>query len=229
MKSALKKGQQGRVGQGSQFVGEDVGMRLDIPAYTNHGTWVPTMHNPAGKPIAHEAAAQISDVVFTQPGDTAERKAARVGTGEVSKSPFAQMNGTLQSVDPDQLAARAAEVINDPEWTQVGYDPRRHTFFYDRATQQPVLSADEVIQVGPLVLAKNVQFGAGQSFLFQDSVENKRETKQDERVADKNAHGLMPYLRDYSEAEPRRTKNRPLDRLQLTKMRASSSIKWTRF
>ena len=171
MKSALKKGQQGRVGQGSNFVGEDVGMRLDIPAYTNHGTWVPTMHNPAGKPIAHEAAAQISDVVFTQPGDSAERKAARVGTGEVSKSPFAQMNGTLQSVDPDQLAARAAEVINDPEWTQVGYDPRRHTFFYDRATQQPVLSADEVIQVGPLVLAKNAQFGAGQSFLFQDDVE----------------------------------------------------------
>ena len=210
MRSALKQGQQGRVGQGSQFVGEDVGMRLDIPAYTNHGTWVPTMHNPAGKPIAHEAAAQISDVVFTQPGDSAERKAARVGTGEVSKSPFAQMNGTLQSVDPDQLAARAAEVINDPEWTQVGYDPRRHTFFYDRATQQPVLSADEVIQVGPLVLAKNAQFGAGQNFLFQDSVENKRETKQDERVADKNAHGLMPYLRDYSEAEPRRTKKQAL-------------------
>ena len=183
MKSALKKGQQGRVGQGSNFVGEDVGMRLDIPAYTNHGTWVPTMHNPAGKPIAHEAAAQISDVVFTQPGDSAERKAARVGTGEVSKSPFAQMNGTLQSVDPDQLAARAAEVINDPEWTQVGYDPRRHTFFYDRATQQPVLAADEVIQVGPLVLAKNAQFGAGQSFLFQDApdgaLEQARATVQD--------------------------------------------------
>ena len=183
MRSALKQGQQGRVGQGSQFVGEDVGMRLDIPAYTNHGTWVPTMHNPAGKPIAHEAAAQISDVVFTQPGDSAERKAARVGTGEVSKSPFAQMNGTLQSVDPDQLAARAAEVINDPEWTQVGYDPRRHTFFYDRATQQPVLSADEVIQVGPLVLAKNAQFGSGQSFLFQDApdgaLEQARATVQD--------------------------------------------------
>ena len=51
---------------------------------------------------------------------------------------------------------------------------------------------------------------ADPNILFQDSVENKRETKQDERVSDKNAHGLMPYLRDYSEAEPRRTKKQAL-------------------
>jgi hypothetical protein len=92
-----------------------------------------------------------------------------VGTGETSKSPFAQINGTLQSVDPAALQAQMEAALSDPAWTQVGYDPRRHTFFYDRSTQQPILSADEVIQVGPLVMAKNAVTGDGQSFLFQDS------------------------------------------------------------
>ena len=168
MRAALKSGQQDRVGKGGQFIGDPVGLRLDIPAYTNYNTWVPTMHDPKGKPIAHEAAAKITGVSFTQPGASAERKAARVGTGDVSKSPFAQINGTLQSVDPASLKAEIEAALNDPEWTQVGYDPRRHTFFYDRKTQTPVLNADEVIQVGPLVLAKNAQFGQAQEFLFQE-------------------------------------------------------------
>ena len=54
--------------------------------------------------------------------------------------------------------ARAQQYLNDPEWTQVGYDPERHSYFYDRTTTQPVVSADEVLQIGPLVLAKNAKF-----------------------------------------------------------------------
>ena len=99
----------------------------------------------------------------------AERAAGKVGRGEKGKAPFAQINGTLESVDPAELKAAADAALNDPAWTQVGYDPRRHTFFYDRKTQQPVLSADEVIQVGPLVLAKNAQFGDADTFLFQSA------------------------------------------------------------
>jgi len=206
MRAALTKGQQGRVGKGIEWLGKLVGLRLDIPAYTRHDTWVPTMHDPAGKPVAHEAAAKITGATFTQPGESAERKAAKVGAEGVSKSPFAQINGTLQSVDPDTLVAEMEAALNDPAWTQVGYDPRRHTFFYDRKTQRPVLSADEVIQVGPLVLAKNAQFGSGADFLFQTAEAPMTERKQNPQVADGNKHGLMPYLRDWSEAEPRRAK-----------------------
>lgn len=169
MTGALKPGQVGRVGKGEEHVGQAVGLRLDIPAYTNHNVWVPTIHDPQGKPVAHESVAQITDATFTQPGDTAERKAAKVGTGDQNKSPFAQINGTLQSVNPAGLEAQAQAALADPAWTQVGYDPRRHSFFYDRETQQPVLSADEVIQIGPLVLAKNVVTGDGQDFLYQDA------------------------------------------------------------
>jgi len=168
MRAALKAGQQERVGKGGQFIGQAVGLRLDIPAYTNHDTWVPTMHDPKGKPIAHEAAAKITEVEFTKPGDPAERKAAKVGTGQTPKAPFAQINGTLQSVDPVALKDEMVAALEDPAWTQVGYDPRRHTFFYERGTRRPVLSADEVIQVGPLVMAKNVTYGDAETFLFQD-------------------------------------------------------------
>jgi hypothetical protein len=199
MRSALKAGQQERVGKGNQFVGDNVGLRLDIPAYTNHGTWVPTMHDQKGKPIAHEAAAKITGVSFTQPGDAAERKAARVGTGETSKSPFAQINGTLQSVDPASLQAEMEAALNDPAWTQVGYDPRRHTFFYDRSTQQPILSADEVIQVGPLVMAKNAVSGDGAAFLFQDQdgVGNSLKSAQTLLRDNPEALGLTPDLVGY--------------------------------
>jgi hypothetical protein len=212
MRGALASNKVGRLGKGLEFIGKAVGLRLDIPAYTQKGVWVPTIHNPQGKPVAHEAAARITSATFTEPGDAAERAAGRVGRGEKGKAPFAQINGTLESVDPAELKAAADAALTDPAWTQVGYDPRRHTFFYDRKTQQPVLSADEVIQVGPLVLAKNAQFGDAGTFLFQEGLtaEEKRQTKQDERVADKNSHGLMPYLRDYSDAEPRRDKKQAL-------------------
>ena len=36
-------------------------------------------------------------------------------------------------------------------------NPYRHSFFYDKATGQPLASADEVIQIGPLVLARNAK------------------------------------------------------------------------
>lgn len=38
-------------------------------------------------------------------------------------------------------------------------DPTRHGYFYDRHTQEPVEHADEVLQVGPLVLAKHPVYG----------------------------------------------------------------------
>lgn len=169
MRGALASNKVGRLGKGGEFVGQGVGLRLDIPAYTQKGVWVPTIHNPQGKPVAHEAAARITNATFTEPGDAAETAAGKVGRGEKGKAPFAQINGTLESVDPAELKAAADAALNDPAWTQVGYDPRRHTFFYDRKTQQPILSADEVIQVGPLVLAKNAQFGDAGTFLFQSA------------------------------------------------------------
>ena len=57
----------------------------------------------------------------------------------------------------------ADSYLNNPEWSQVGFDPRRlGTFYLRKGTDKydvgsVVTEADEVIQIGPLVLAKNVK------------------------------------------------------------------------
>jgi hypothetical protein len=54
------------------------------------------------------------------------------------KAPFARMNGKWRNVDPEVAREQAEKFINDPNWTQVGMNPYRHSFFYDKATGQPV-------------------------------------------------------------------------------------------
>ena len=75
--------------------------------------------------------------------------------GERQKFPFAQIRGNYLQRTPQQNAAIARKALTSKDWTQVGFDPRRHSYFYDRTTGEPVTYAEEVVQVGPLVLAKN--------------------------------------------------------------------------
>ena len=74
------------------------------------------------------------------------------------KSPFAQIEGNYVNRTPEENFRLAQEALNSDEWVQVGFDPRRHSFFYDRVTGPPVATAEEVIQVGPLVLAKKATY-----------------------------------------------------------------------
>ena len=127
----------------------EVGLRLDIPAYTNHGVWVPTIH-AKGK-ASHRATAAINNADFTR---TPQGKAQKVMEGG-AKSPFAQIKGNFVNRTDAENEAIAQQALGDSSWTQVGFDPRRHSFFYDRKTGEAVTTADEVVQVGPLVLAKN--------------------------------------------------------------------------
>ena len=56
------------------------------------------------------------------------------------------------------IRRNAEDLIDDPEWTQVGFDPRRQSSFFVRGGENngvPVREASEVIQIGPLVFAKN--------------------------------------------------------------------------
>jgi len=137
--------------------GLNVGLRLDINAYLNNNppVWVPTIHqiiSASKQPaISHKATASITNVDFTQ---TPQGKAQKVMEGGV-KGPFATINGQFANRTDAENKAIAEQAINDPAWTQVGFNPRKHSYFYDRKTGEPVTFADEVIQVGPLVLAKN--------------------------------------------------------------------------
>ena len=83
------------------------------------------------------------------------RAKIRSPLNKFSKSPYAKMIGKFVNKTDEENNLSAKEFLNSPNWIQVGFDPRRHSYFYDRKTGEPVTFAEEVIQVGPLVLAKN--------------------------------------------------------------------------
>jgi len=147
-------------------MGDWAQLRLDIPSYQEHDAWVVSVHTPkstnrevqsaydAGPVVGYESVAALKDVTFGMN----QKAAAKIATGS-AKGTIATMLGKWSPISKEDAKARAEAAMNDPAWTQVGMDPFRHSYFYDRDTMRPVLSADEVIQVGPLVLAKNVKFG----------------------------------------------------------------------
>ena len=179
MQGALKAPQVPLIGQLAEMEeGERIKLRLDIPAYTNHGVGVPTIHNLSGKPISHESTAIVTNVdLMMSESDQAKGlgiargQRLRPKEGETEgrlrgKFPYATITGDLRKASPDDAFALAQQMMNDPTVVQVGFDPERHSYFYDRETTQPVVAADLVIQVGPLVLAKNPTFAGKKSFKY---------------------------------------------------------------
>lgn len=138
--------------------------RLDIPAYMDFGVYIDTLHNGEKKemfgakpkaPVGYSQVAVLNDVAF----DSNPRMALKVAQGKQAKSPFAVMKGAYQNESTKSVTDRAKEAIKSNEWTQVGFNPYRHAYFYDKANSKPVESAEQIIQVGPLVLAKGIKYG----------------------------------------------------------------------
>ena len=81
--------------------------------------------------------------------------------------------------------------MNDKEWTQVGMNPYRHSFFYDRSGGQrngrPVVGADEVIQIGGMLLAKNVKYGNTGDFKTKFKGKNISFSKRLKKASDEMA------------------------------------------
>jgi hypothetical protein len=152
--------------------GQKVSSRLDIPAYNNYNTWVVSIHDgtkDAGLVEGFGQAVRLKNIQFKSnvglPAiDIARGKRFVKATGEDAPKPqgkatIARIFGEYSSEDPYELQRKAAEIIasGSDKWTQVGMNPYRGSAFYDKKTGMPVFEAEEVIQVGPLVLAKNVK------------------------------------------------------------------------
>jgi hypothetical protein len=131
--------------------GAKTDLRLDIPAYAHHGIWVNSVHQPK-KPTVYGSTSAANNVTMVVPAD----KALKTAMGG-EKAPYATMSGEWNPMTAEEAFAKAQEVIDHPEWSQIGFDPERHGYFYDRETMEPVTHADEVIQVGPLVLARGAK------------------------------------------------------------------------
>lgn len=146
--------------------GSEVGLRLDIPSYVKKNQWIVTVHGKregvsggAGKLIGYDSHAAVDDAVFVVPGKGSLKIAAGAAKGTI-----ATIEGKWSPQDDASAKAEAEIAIAESkkpggQWVQVGMDPERHGYFYSRHDMRPVLGAERVVQVGPLVLAKNPNFG----------------------------------------------------------------------
>ena len=150
-----------------------VGLRLDIPAYDTYDTWVVSVHQGkraeertpflGGKAIGYGQTAVITNATF----DSTPMAALNIARGK-GKQTIARMFGDYKNESPESVYQRAVDIMNGSEynsdykqigkmegWIQVGMNPFRHSWFYDKRDGRPIAESSEVIQVGALVLAKD--------------------------------------------------------------------------
>jgi len=139
--------------------GSKVGLRLDIPAYTGKGVWVNSIHDEVGKKVAYGPTASVKNANL----GISQNESKRIAQGG-AKAPYAKIKGEWNPLSEEEAVAKAQEYLDHPEWRQIGMDPERHSYFYDRHTMEPITGAEEVIQIGPLVLGKNPKYGKIEDF-----------------------------------------------------------------
>lgn len=157
--------------------GQRVHLRLDIPAYTRHNVWAPTIHSDTntgkiGPAISHQATAVIDNVemfIDHSKGNQVHKKGhpINIARGEIAKYPLATIVGNWIPATVEQAREEAQIALNDPEWIQVGMDPRRHSYFYDRKTRTPVEGGERAIQIGGLIFLKNPIFGNKDDYVYE--------------------------------------------------------------
>ena len=175
--TTLSKKKTGILSVNRQFRQDEiVTSRLDINGYTNHDKWVAAVRTTEDvaegfSPTAYGKAVFLKDVDMLQP-EGLQKKSLRIAAG-AEKGPHAVMQGKYQQLSPEEIYSYAKSVFEDSlkegsEWVQIGYNPVRAGFFYDRATGLPLEAAQEVIQVGNLVLGKNVKKGNIEEYSFNE-------------------------------------------------------------
>jgi len=158
--------------------GTRVASRLDINGYTDYNKWIATLtvpktkikdfvkNNPNLSPTRYARAVHLKNVDLKQT-ENLQKQSLDIASGR-AKGPHAVMEGDFLANDPKDVYDYAKEIFEQKpkEWVQVGYNPIRAGFFYERGTGIPIESAEEIVQVGPLVLAKNVVGGSIRDYFF---------------------------------------------------------------
>jgi hypothetical protein len=159
--------------------GERVQLRLDIPSYSQHGTWVVSVHRSnsspdstsesrfkAGPVVGYESVGRIKNADLGM----LQGSAQKIASGS-AKGTIATMLGDYVPMTPQEASQYVNEVLPrtlEPGsgYAQVGMDPERHSYFYDRNTMEPIVSASDIVQIGPLVVAKDPVYAPKLSFRF---------------------------------------------------------------
>ena len=151
--------------------GSPVGVRIDIPAFLNRGTYVQTIHEPAtpgnvGDRIGYDTNVRLSGPVrfFVKEGSEESKfGAVAIKEGRAAKHPIATVEGKL---------IKDRSIPSDIEtWTPVGMDPKKHSYFYDKRTDKPVTGGSESFSVGNTVFVKDPVYGNPQDFRYMPAGE----------------------------------------------------------
>jgi hypothetical protein len=172
--------------------GTIVGLRLDIPAYKNRNIWIVSVHakGASGKSLTYGSVAWATNVQFGSNPKIAAFIAAGKNMDTLekqNKSTIARMHGEWKNFEgktkeeKDAAAVKKVEEIVAIEnsypgaarkgspWRQIGMNPFRHSYFYDRRNGKPVVGASEVVQIGGLVYAKDVLYADRNDMTFEVS------------------------------------------------------------
>ena len=150
--------------------GTKVGVRLDIPFFQNtlkrfkEGVldkvgYAITIHKQGtkggvGSVMGYDNIARVRNAVFhVVKGIGTKDDIEGIAAGTRSKFPNATVEGEYVSIHDKNGKLRddaiPEDIYNDSNWIQVGFDPRRHEYFYRKDnTSVPIESASEAILVG---------------------------------------------------------------------------------
>lgn len=174
IKTYIDKNKNDKVRDNTKFEdGKPVGIRIDIPTFQrsvakDDATFVQSVHEPwkgqergkAGTILGYTNIATVENPRFS----VNEHEASMIATGEHKKNPIATVEGIYRHTK------------NVPEdidtWTQTGFNPKRHSYFYDRATGEPVIGGDMAISTGNTVFVKNPIFADKSQFLFSPELDS---------------------------------------------------------
>jgi|TARA_R100000482_G_scaffold52883_1_gene18900 hypothetical protein len=142
--------------------GTPASSRLDIPAYERAGTWIATVHEgnkQAGSVLGYGPTAVLNNVTFT----SKPKVALDIARDASTKTTIGRMDGAWENRDPKVVEQQVRDILNGTapdadQWVEVGMNPIRGSFFYDKKTFQPVGETEQVLQVGPVVLAKRPSY-----------------------------------------------------------------------
>jgi hypothetical protein len=187
--------------------GAKVGVRLDIPSYKFNNIWVISVHEghtQSGKILSYSNVAKIKNVSF----EPVPLAALNIATGEKSKTSVARMYGEWENIPGNTMKERGEKakeivdnIVNDPDWVQVGMNPFRHSYFYDRSNDigRPIKSAEEVVQVGGLVYAKKPKYGewTDEAYTVKGLLDAGQKPIQFSASKDKKISDMKDILREY--------------------------------
>ena len=164
LEATMKEDQLPLIGEAEKLPeGFDVALRIDIPTYNksllmmaegqlDSPVYAITIHHKAenksklGRVIGYDVFSRILEPKFHI---TSQKIGMKIGTGERNKTTMATAEGKL---------VKSRELPSMKGWTQVGMNPKRHGYFYDRATGKAVKSGAEAISYGNTVFVRKPKF-----------------------------------------------------------------------